>query len=115
VKREPIDNHVAWGYTVEILEDLQARLRAGARGSGVTLTADECKKLLTAGIKPLPRPKGRPPSADDWFYKLAIAKACLAREDDGELVKNAVTATAKAFGVKRSTVYAARKSILSSK
>jgi hypothetical protein len=113
VKRRLIDDRTAREYTVEILQDVEARLRAGARGSGVTLTADECKKLLTAGIKP--RPKGRPPSADDWFYKLAIAKACLAREDDGELVKNAVTATAKAFGVKRSTVYAARKSILSSK
>jgi hypothetical protein len=115
VKRRLIDDRTAREYTVEILQDVEARLRAGARGSGVTLTADECQKLLAAGIKPLPRPKGRPPSADDWFYKLAIAKACLAREDDGELVKNAVTATAKAFGVKRSTVYAARKSILSSK
>ena len=58
MKREPIDNHAAWEYIVGILEDVQARLRAGARGSGVTLTAGECKKLLATGIKPLPRPKG---------------------------------------------------------
>jgi len=64
VKRRLIDDRTAREYTVEILQDVEARLRAGARGSGVTLTADECQKLLAAGIKPLPRPKGRPPIAD---------------------------------------------------
>jgi hypothetical protein len=115
VKRRRIDDHIAWEYTVEILEDVEARLRAGARGSGVTLTADECTKLLAAGIKPLPRPKGRPPIADDWWHKLDIAKACLAREDRGESVKSAVIATAKTFGVSTSAVYAARKIVLPSK
>jgi len=115
VKRRLIDDHIDWEYTVEILEDVEARLRAGARGSGVTLTADECKKLLAAGIKPLPRPKGRPPIADDWLQKLTIAKACLAREDRGESVKSAVAATAKAFKVSTSAVYAARKGSLPSK
>ena len=89
MKRRRIDDHIAWEYTVEILE--------------------------AAGIKPLPRPKGRPPIADDWWHKLDIAKACLAREDRGESVKSAVIATAKAFGVSTSAVYAARKIILPSK
>jgi hypothetical protein len=115
VKRRLIDDRTAREYTVEILQDVEARLRAGARGSGVTLTADECQKLLAAGIKPLPRPKGRPPIAEDWWHKLAIAKACLAREDRGESVKSAVIATAKAFGISISAVYAARKIILPSK
>ena len=113
MKRRRIDDHIAWEYTV--LKTWKPGCER-ARGSGVTLTADECTKLLAAGIKPLPRPKGRPRIADDWWHKLDIAKACLAREDRGENpVKSAVIATAKAFGVSTSAVYAARKIILPSK
>jgi hypothetical protein len=91
------------------LDDLRTRLIAGAKGSGATLTPNECKKLTVARWVLPPPPRGRP-LAYDFFN---IAYDCLAREMAA--TKSAVAATAKRFRVSRSKVYAARKRLGSSK
>jgi hypothetical protein len=55
-----VDDHIAYEYALEVVTDLRGRLTAGARGSGLKLTADECDVLARWLVDP-PRPKGRPP------------------------------------------------------
>jgi hypothetical protein len=107
------DNLSSWigiEYVIEVLDDVRKRLVVGGKGAGVTLTADECKKVLFC-LKNPPWPNSRPP--DDGFSKqaaiTAMARYCCDLESNGAALKNAVLDTAKHFRCSTSTVYAARR------
>jgi hypothetical protein len=105
-RKNDFDEWAAIEYVIEILDDVRKRLRAGVAGSGATLTADECEKVL-ACLKNPPNPAHAP--KQDSIQQYRIAMFCFDLEDAGVKVKNAVAATVHHFGVSRSTVYAARK------
>ena len=107
-----VDDHIAYEQALEWFGELRTKLRAGTRGGGVTLTAEECEQLMHFFAVPV-RPKGRPPKTDDNGPYIAIE--CFKRESKGEPLKIAVAATAKMFGCSIKTVYGARKAVLSSK
>jgi hypothetical protein len=90
--------------------DALRRLIQGARGSGVTLSAQECE-LLLAILRPEPKGRGHPPS--DFGRIIDMATDSIFREAAGASVKAAVEATGRAFKVKRSTVFAARRAMKS--
>jgi hypothetical protein len=107
------DNHDKWSgieYVIEVLDDIRNRLIVGGKGAGVSLTADECLKVLFC-LKNPPQPNGRPPQ--DWFSKqgaiTAMARYCFDLENRGTALKNAVADTAEHFHCSTSTVYAARR------
>ena len=97
------DEWVVIDYVRWVVGDICAQLRRGAKGEGVTLTlsADECTKLL--GCLKLPAwPKGRPPG--DWTRAYAIAVRCHDLERGGLPRKAAIAETAKQFGCSTKTV-----------
>lgn len=98
-------------YIIEVLDDVRKRLRAGAEGPGATLTADECLKVL-ACLEDPPNP-AHAPKQTAGLRQIYIAMCCLDIEDDGVPLKTAVITTMQRFGCSRSTVYAARKALLS--
>jgi hypothetical protein len=92
----------------EFFEDLEAKLK---RQEGATLTATEYEVLLTLirDRPPAKRPRRRPP--DDGLQairKAFMSVACDQRVKAGASVKDAVAATARAFGVSEATVRKAR-------
>ena len=97
------DDHIAYEQACEWFTELHAKLRAGARGAGVTLTSEECDQLVCFLALPT-RLKGRPPKDDNNPY---IAIHCFKRERT-EPLKTAVANTAEVFGCSIKTVYAAR-------
>jgi hypothetical protein len=101
------DEWAAIEYVIEILDDVRKRLRTGAAGSGATLTADECVKVL-ACLKN-PSSPAHAPRQDTNIQQFRIAMYCFDLEDAGMSIKNAVAATMQHLGVSRSTVYMARK------
>jgi hypothetical protein len=108
-----IDHGVAMEYVREILDDVRKRLMAGAEGAGatLTLTADECVKVLYSMKNP-PNHNSRP--RQGGFEKQAasdeIALYCRDLEK-AEPLKSAVAMTAKHFGCSTSKVYGARKAL----
>ena len=104
------DDWAATEYIIEVLDDIRKRLRAGARGSGAMLSADECTKVLACLVDP-PRPKGRPP--ESGTEQATIAITCFKLEHKGYSVEAAVKATATALGCSVATVYAARAAVSS--
>jgi hypothetical protein len=88
-----------------VVSELAGRLVQGSRKAGLKLTARECAILLAA-LSPKPkRKKGRP--ATDWNHTYQVAMTCIGFECTGMPKKAAVDATAKEFGISRSSVYAA--------
>ena len=80
------------------------------KGKGAQLTAAECStvlQILTGDLKI--RGGKRGPKVDHYFRDKAIATLSFLYEARGVKPAAAVTDTAKLFGVKRDTVYAARK------
>jgi hypothetical protein len=113
-KHRTPDDEAAYEHALEVLHDLRARLAEGAKGSGLTLTADECKKLTAAEWR-LPPLQGRPLRNDaSSVYRIdRIASYCFALEQSGKLLKEAVGLTAEKLCVSSSAVYAARAHFLS--
>ena len=92
----------------EFFEDLEAKLK---RQEGAALTATEYEVLLTL-VRDRPhakRPRRRPPGGGLQAIRRAyISVACNQRVEAGASVKDAVAATARAFGVSEATVSKAR-------
>lgn len=103
-----IDDHIAYEYAAEAVAKLRMRLRAAGRGSGLSLTPEECERLALHLADPV-RPKGRPPTSGTRIAY--IAGDCHAQEHAGVRLKDAAAATAAKFGVSVSTVMAARDKV----
>ena len=98
------DEWVVIDFVREVVGDIRGQLRRGAKGQGVTLTlsADDCTKLL--GCIQLPAwPKGRPPEFTG-SRDFAIALRCRGLEQGGMAHKEAIAETAKQFGCSTKTV-----------
>jgi hypothetical protein len=95
----------------EFFEDLEAKLK---RQEGTTLTATEYEVLLTL-IRDRPhakRQRGRPPGGGlQAIQRAYMSLDCNRRVDAGASVKDAVAATALAFGVSEAAVRKARDEI----
>jgi hypothetical protein len=103
------DDHAAYEAIIEDLIDLWERLAIGAKGAGLTLTADECQTIRLCQFPP--RPKGRP--SEGISRQVLMYLYCSRREwKDGMPLKAAVEATAQRFRCGTSAVYAARKATL---
>jgi hypothetical protein len=98
----------------DVVDGVRKRLRAGEEGHGITLTltADECTKVL-ACLKDPPQPSSRP--RKDGIEKAAneaeIAMHYCRLVKDGAPPKNAVTDTMKHFDCSRSSVFEARRRV----
>jgi hypothetical protein len=93
---------------VDFFENLEAKLK---RQEGTALTATEYEVLLTLirDRPPAKRPRRRPPDGGLQAIRGAyISIACNQRVEAGASVKDAVAATARAFGVSEATVRKAR-------
>jgi hypothetical protein len=94
----------------EFISELVGRIKQGAHKSGARLTASECWVLLQM-LQPKPkRLRGRP--VNDPNRVIYMALNCVRLESKGMPPKNAVKAIADAYGVKRSTVYNARRKMI---
>jgi hypothetical protein len=91
----------------QVVDALLRRLIKGAKGPGVSLSAQECKTLLAALRPPQPKGRGRPPA--DWGKQYEIAMFCISEQWRGKSVRAAVGATHRALGVSRGSVWKARK------
>ncbi|THD58766.1 MAG: hypothetical protein E7813_25765 [Bradyrhizobium sp.] len=95
----------------DVIDDVRNQLRIGEARQGITLTltADECTKML-ACLKDPPLAHRKPKNGIEKAQKtVAIALHCFGLKKGGMLMKNAVEDTAEHFGCKRSTVYTACK------
>lgn len=106
VMTDKVDDWVAIEYVREVLDDVRKRLRAGSKGPGVTLTQDECVKVL-GYLKDPPWPNCRPPKND--LEQISLYIHCLALEDGGMPRNLAVGETAKFFGCSKWKVNDARR------
>lgn len=102
---------IDWSATEEIREKLyRGEDEIDTKGKGAHLTAGECNimlRILCGELKVRGRKSG--PKTDNYFRDAAIATLSFLYEARGTAAKAAVNDTAKLFGVKRGTVFAARK------
>lgn len=106
VMTDKVDDWIAIEYVREVLDDFRRQLKAGATGSGatLTLTPDDCVKLLGCLEDP-PWPNRRPPQND--IERIFIGIHCFKLENGGMPRKRAVAETSKFFGCSKWTVNAA--------
>ncbi len=101
---------IGWDAMQSIREKLyRGEDEIDMKGKGAHLTAAECSILLRIVIGELKIRGGkRGPRVDHEFRDSDIAHLSFLYEAKGIAAKTAVSDTAKLFGVKRDTVYAAR-------
>jgi hypothetical protein len=93
------DEWIAIEQVRDRLDDVRRRLKKGAKGSGTTLSADECQMVLACLVDP-PWPVGKPPDYTAMLQEGAI-KIYFAKllHKEGLFRKEAVKKTAEHFSI----------------